>query len=96
MYEVATTIRQQIGMRTLMCLAAHNFIPGVSDDKTHDGYLEFTATNNPKIIEDVRVRIELAFNDTYTVKVYNTEKEFAHQTDVYCDQLSETLFDILG
>jgi hypothetical protein len=96
MLEVATVIRDQIGTRALMCFGSTNFKGGESDEKTHDGFLEFTATNNPKISENVQVRVELAFDDTYTVKVYNTVKEFAHYDDVYCDQLSELLFDILG
>lgn len=96
MYEVAEIIRKQIGIVNLMCFAARRFVGANSDDKTHDGFLEFTASNNPKIKQKVQVRIELAFNDSYTIKVFDKEKEFAHIQDIYCDQLTEILFEILG
>lgn len=96
MLEVANTIKSQIGTRNLMCYGSRNFIGGGSDEKTHDGFLEFTVSNNPKIREKAQVRVELAFNDTYTVKVYNDKKVFSNLEEIYCDQLAEVLFDILG
>ena len=99
------TILEHVGASNLLCFTATNFVFGKSDKKTHYGYLEFSASRNTKIPEPVRVRVEHATNDTYTVKVFdfsNTNGVIKHKlereshTDVYSEDLIDFLFDLLG
>lgn len=80
---------QQIGPVNLLAIAARCFT-------VDENFIEFTASNNPKIIEEVRVHIELMSDDTYALRVFNDIKEYAKHEGVYCDQLSELLDDIFG
>ena len=95
--DVGKIILAQVGLHNLLCFAARDFKYGKTDRKTHYGYLEFTASGNPNFVEEVRVRIELSPNDTYAVKVFDLNKnEKVNEPEIYCEDLTNTLFEILG
>lgn len=94
---VGKTILAQVGFNNLLCFAAKDFKYGKTDRKTHYGYLEFTASGNPNFVEEVRVRIELSPNDTYAVRIFDFKKnERVSESEIYCEDLTNILFEILG
>ncbi len=121
--RVPNTIKSQISVNGFMCWGSRNFIGSDNEEDSKGyrfenglGYLQFTASNNPKIEQMVQVKIILWFNDTYTVKVF-TKKRMTDKIrrdwiingknpdlveiietreGVYCDQLEDIIFDILG
>lgn len=120
---IANTIRNQISKNGFMCWGSRNFLGSNNEENTKGykienglGYLQFTASNNPKISQAIQVKIVLDFDDTYSVKFF-TKKRFTQKmkTDwiksgvypdlvnvikeekgVYCDQLEDVIFSVLG
>lgn len=97
---VANTIREQIGHNSLMCFGARQFMGWAESDKDL-GRLTFIVSNNPKIPRKCFVTVVLDFNDTYTVSVWyrkrsNEAQIIKESKEIYCDQLSDWLFNILG
>ncbi len=121
--RIPNIIRSQISVNGFMCWGSRNFIGSDNEEDSKGyrfenglGYLQFTASGNPKIQKTVQVKIILWFDDTYTVKVFTkkrmtdkvrrewildgVEPELVNvieeQSGVYCDQLEDTIFSILG
>jgi hypothetical protein len=91
--QVANVIKNQIGVRNLMCWGASNFI-AINEQ---DGGLIFKVLPNPKLRGGGTVKIVLDFNDTYHVQIFNNRKRIIYdQEGIYCDQLSEILWKQLG
>ena len=91
--QVATTIKNQIGTRNLMCWGANNFI-AVNEQ---DGGLIFKILPNPKVRGGGTVKVVLDFNDTYHVQIFNNRKRIIYDQEMlYCDQLAEVLWNQLG
>jgi hypothetical protein len=98
MERVADIILGQIRATDRMALFAwgtSKYIAYPSTD-THNGALSFEARNNPNFREKVIVKVELAYNDTYTIRLFKYNKEIITKSDVYCDQLVEVIDGILG
>lgn len=88
-----------IGENNLVGFAARNFSHGESDRKTHYGYVQFLASNQPKMNNEVLVHIELALNDTCTVRIYKDHMKadiIIEKIGVNCEELSKILFEIFG
>jgi hypothetical protein len=86
--EIATTIRNQIGSNTLMCIGAHNMAAMPANSESMGG-LRMKCLPCPKIRGGSTVTIELNPSDTYTLKVYNNRMRLIHEREmVYCDKLS--------
>jgi hypothetical protein len=85
--EIANTIRDQIGINTLMCIGAHNLGIVPATDKILGG-LAFKLGRNPKMKQGGTVMIQLLPSDTYRVAIMTSRgKMVLEQEDVYCDQL---------
>jgi hypothetical protein len=89
---IATAIRDQIGVNTLMCIGAHEItvIPESidKDPNGHLGGLFFKINPNPKMKLHGIVTVTLAANDTYNVKIVDCKGKLRYEgTDIYCDQL---------
>jgi hypothetical protein len=85
--EIANTIRDQIGINTLMCIGAHNLGIVPATDK-HQGGLAFKLGRNPKMKQGGNVMITLAASDTYRVCIMSSRgKMMLEVEDVYCDML---------
>ena len=85
--QIANTIRDQIGINTLMCIGAHNLGIVPATDKQLGG-LAFKLGRNPKMKQGGNVMIQLMPNDTYTVRIMTSRgKMVLERNDVYCDQL---------
>ena len=101
--NVATTIHQQINIRTLMSLGATELHPTLEQSKTYRPGLAFTARILPFTRDGERgtrprrmkVSITLDPSDTYTVAVTWTHggKHHTHflRSGVYADQLDTLL-----
>jgi hypothetical protein len=84
---IAETIRQQIGINTLMCIGAHAFQALPETDKTLGG-LQFKLGRNPKMKIGGYVTVTLGYSDTYTVRIVSSRgKVMLEASDVYCDML---------
>ena len=97
---VANTIREQIGQNSLMCFGARQFM-GWAESDSDRGRLTFVVSNNPKIQRRCFVTVVLDFDDTYTVSVWyrnrsNEAQILSESKGIYCDQLSDLLFSVLG
>lgn len=88
--NIATTIKQQIGMSTLMCIGAHNVMALPRDDANNQlGGLKFKINPNPKLKVHATVTIILNGNDTYSVKIITCRgKEVLNISNVYCEDLA--------
>ncbi|MDD3597442.1 hypothetical protein [Sulfuricurvum sp.] len=96
--EVGRIILEQIGVNNLLCIAARDYKFGRGNKVSHCGYLEFTASENPKLPQEVRVRIELRDSDTYTLIVTDTKTKQTLEEieDIYEDNLFDVLDEIFG
>lgn len=86
--KVAHTILSQIGANSIMCLGVPlNTIHAIPATDKHDGGLEFKFTNCPKV-RTGKVRVTLAFNDTYNVEILNIRgRAIYSESNIYSDQL---------
>ena len=94
-----------IDNRALWAWGTKNLQAG-SHTKEHNGFLEFTVSNCPNVPQNTRVRITLAYNDTYIVKAYKLRKVrgkfdmketiYCEAKEVYVDTLIETIDRIVG
>ena len=85
--QIANTIRDQIGINTLMCIGAHELGIVPATDKQLGG-LAFKLGRNPKMKQGGMVMVTLNYSDTYTVRIMTSRgKMVLEQSDVYCDQL---------
>lgn len=105
--NTANTILEQIKAidpGALWAWGSKNFV-GAKETHEHYGFLEFDATNNPKI-KKCKIRITLEYNDTYTVKAYSTRKVpgkleyketvYNEYKDVHFPDLVDFIDSILG
>lgn len=84
---IANTIKQQIGVNTLMCIAAQG-LAALSECDKYLGGLTFKVGRNPKMKQGGRVTILLDFNDTYTVRIVDARGAVLSETScVYADML---------
>lgn len=101
--QIANIIREQITTGVLMSLGARSFTE-MDEWETRRGGLDFHATILPMRKDGtrgtrartMRVWVELAWNDTYTVKVFYTGRDWQDVTHfqrdmVYADQLPKLL-----
>jgi hypothetical protein len=85
--EIANTIKQQIGVNTLMCIGAHQFTALPESDSILGG-LTFKVGRNPKMKQGGTCTIKLMPSDTYNVTIVAARgKVLLDVTDVYCDSL---------
>ena len=85
--NIATTIKNQIGFNTLMCIGAHQLFVLPETDKNQGG-LTFKLGRNPKMKQGGTVAVTLDYCDTYTVRIVTSRgKEVLNVSGVYCDQL---------
>jgi hypothetical protein len=85
--HTTASIKQQIGVSTLMCIGAHNF-QTVTDEKKGYGGVKFDLGTNPKLGVGGTVTVFLDYMDTYTVTITNGKGEKVYeQSDVYFDML---------
>jgi len=80
---------------------SYNFVGSNSDEKTHDGFLMFQVSNNPKVKGKAKVKISLLFNDTYKIEIFKIKRDFSTKTiyeqdGIYYDQLVDIIDDVLG
>lgn len=96
--DAGKVILERIGMSLLVGFAASELRYGKTDRKTHYGYLEFTTKDQPRLPGVNKVRIELALDDSCTIKVLDQsgKSELNKIEKVYCDDLVDTLFEIIG
>lgn len=97
--QAHNVILKFIGEDNLVGFAARSFSHGGSDRKTHYGYVQFLASNQPKINNEVLVRIELALNDTCTIRVFKDHtaaETIVEKIGVSCEELLKALFEIFG
>ena len=88
--EIANTIRDQIGINTLMCIGAHNLGIVPATDKILGG-LAFKLGRNPKMKQGGTVMIQLLPSDTYRVAIMTSRgKMVLDISDVYGDQLGSS------
>lgn len=86
--EIANTIRDQIGVNTLMCIGAHNLGIVPATDKILGG-LAFKLGRNPKMKQGGMVMIQLMPSDTYTVRIMTSRGKMVLEAEnIYCDQLA--------
>ena len=71
----------------LMAWGAHDYIICDSDDNQEGGII-FTV-NGLKFKGQVEIRLQ--WNDTYTIRFLQNEKEIKKSETVYCDQLVEII-----
>lgn len=95
--QIANTIKQQIGIRTLMACGARNFVCGMKGD------LSFKVGSGRGRIKSVQITLNPS--DTYTVvyrEQYNSgpkKFEIAEEQsydDVYCDMLSDVVYSLVN
>lgn len=85
---IANTIKQQIGVNTLMCIGAHNMGALPATDKILGG-LAFKLGRNPKMKQGGSVMIQLMPNDTYTVRIMTSRgKMVLESSNVYAEDLA--------
>lgn len=96
--EVGPLIADLIDHTNLSCWSATDYKYGRGNRKSHCGYFEFTALNNPKVPKPTRVRIELMIDDTYAIKVTDLKSNevLCEAAGVYCDNVAIFLDDIFG
>ena len=91
--QIAETIRGQISPLALMSMGA-NKLNWIKETKDYSGGLSFEFQNTSKIKKG-RIHIQLTWADVYKVVLigidWKKEKVFKIVSDVYADQLSETL-----
>lgn len=80
--QVANTIKQQIGINTLMHIGAHNLCA------IKDGLALTAKANNGR---KVGIHITLDPSDTYNVHMFNSSTSIYKGNDIYCDSLAEIL-----
>ena len=85
--EIATAIRTQISMMTYMACGAREFV-------ALNGGLQFKVGGRMRY-----VKVELTPADTYNVKLVRVTRNHDIKTvkeinDIYCDQLSEAVYDV--
>lgn len=87
-----------IGENILVGFAVTDIRYGRADKKTHQGFLEFRSTKQPNFKGNIIVRVELAFNDMYIIKVLDAanKKELIAEKDIFIDDLVDKLFEVLG
>ena len=90
---IANTIKQQISIYALMSMGANKF-NWIRETSKYSGGLSFEFQNTSKIKKG-RIHIQLTWADVYKVVLigidWKKEKVFKIVSDVYADQLSETL-----
>ena len=90
---IANTIKQQISIYALMSMGANKF-NWIRETSKYSGGLSFEFQNTSKIKKG-RIHIQLTWADVYKVVLigidWKKEKVFNIVSDVYADQLSETL-----
>ncbi len=86
----AETIWDQLNTLNKMAVWAWgtNGLVSSKPNKDHNGFLEFKVRNCSKVPNGTRIRISLAYNDTYTVKAY-TVREVRGKADYAVKTLSE-------
>ena len=91
--SIANTIKQQISIYALMSMGANKF-NWIRETSKYSGGLSFEFQNTSKIKKG-RIHIQLTWADVYKVVLigidWKKEKVFNIVSDVYADQLSETL-----
>lgn len=91
----ANTIKQQIGMMTMMAVGGRDF-RALPETDTQRGGLRFTV-NRSRLTQIV---VRLMWNDTYTVEFVKVnsrtgaERVVKSYDDTYCDQLSDLVYDL--
>lgn len=96
--EIAKTILAQIGHRNIMCFGVPpRSITALPETEENAGGLSFRFTNCPKIRSGT-VRVDLKWNDTYTVRIFsaNGMKETHTESDIHCEELFPYLDHIIG
>ena len=90
---IANTIKQQISILALMSMGANKF-NWIRETSKYSGGLSFEFQNTSKIKKG-RIHIQLTWADVYKVVLigidWKKEKVFKIVSDVYANQLSETL-----
>ena len=90
---IANTVKSQISIYALMSMGANKF-NWIKETRKYSGGLSFEFQNTSKIKKG-RIHVQLTWSDTYTVVLigidWKKEKVFKIVSDVYADQLSETL-----
>ena len=97
--EIANIIKKQLYYsdgNLMGCLGTHNFRGGDEVEGKHLGYLMFDVSN----LRDMKkgtVQIILSYKDLYNINIYKEDYElFSTSEDIYCDQLTSVLENILG
>jgi hypothetical protein len=97
MQNIGKTIRQQIGISTMMACGAREFkLLGFGSDKQG---LQFRVNTSAK---RQFIKVILQPNDTYTVIAYRLKRvtnehiDIEDYYDIYCDQLSEIIYKMVN
>jgi len=97
--EIPNIIKNQLMVsdrNLMMCLGSHNFRGGNEVDGKRMGYLMFDVTNL-RDMDKGTVQIILNYKDLYNINIYKEDYElFVNVEDIYCDQLTSTLENLLG
>lgn len=96
--QAGRVILDRIGENHLVSFAAREIRFGKSNRKTHHGYLEFIASDQPRIPEEVMVRVEWLPDDTCLVRVLDAagKEEKSCSDEVHCEDLVDLLYEIFG
>jgi hypothetical protein len=91
--QVATIIKSQIPVRSLMCWGAHNF--SATNEKL--GGLIFKVNPNPKLRGGGYVKIVLNGLDLYDITILNNRKRIIYELEnAYAEDLDEIFWKQLG
>jgi len=95
---VPNTIKNQLltlDSNAVACWASHNFRGSGPVDPEHNGQLIFNIQN----LRDIKkgyIKINLNYQDTYDIFIYNQSELFAEFRNIYNDQLIEVIGNSIG
>ena len=96
--EAGKIILDLIGENNLVSFAARDIRYGRTDRKTHYGYLEFVSSNQPKFTQEIVIQIQWTKDEDCFVLITDpiSKKKLVVREGIECENLVDTLYEILG